>query len=69
MNPDKLAKIRKAFDTLKSNELLTSADLSTIGKQGERGERSRADRQNLTEIGLLGVQHKNGDKCNHETLD
>ena len=39
MNPDKLAKIRKAFDTLKSNELLTSADLSTIGKQGERGER------------------------------
>ena len=38
-------------------------------EEGKRGERGRADCEDLTEVGLLRVEDEDCDKRNHKALD
>ena len=38
-------------------------------EERKRGEGGRADREDLTEVGLLGVEDEDGDERNDEALD
>jgi len=70
----------KRLTTRESNEVRAATEASTLAgrdshrgrervEERKRGKRGRANREDLTEIGLLGVEHEDGDERNYEALD
>ena len=66
--------------TREANQVGAQAEARTLARrhgdrgregveQSERGERGNANRQDLAEVRLLGVQHQHGHERNHEALD
>jgi hypothetical protein len=63
-----------------ANESSTKTEASTLAcrhsdarrervKESKRGERGNTDREDLTEVRLLGVENNDGDKGDNEALD